>query len=121
MAPKDPASHRSRRSRGMERSFLAEFPITVGGESPGEQAGGFLEVDGLHQDAFLPVGQMSLASPRWRDEARRRLLKAQRVIDAGKVNRILHAAHHHGLFVVRAAGSAPLRQECALLLTSRVL
>src|SRR5262249_40109286 len=46
---------------------------------------------------------------------------AQRIIDTGKVDRILDAAHHHRLLIVWPVGCAPLRQADTLLVTSREL
>src|SRR5206468_1122969 len=51
----------------------------------------------------------------------RRFLKAHRVIDAGEVNRVLDAAHHHRLLVVRPAGRAPLRQTLTFLIAAGVV
>ena len=42
---------------GVGRSFRDEFLIALRCVSSGEQTGGFLDFDGLHQYAFLPVGQ----------------------------------------------------------------
>jgi hypothetical protein len=40
----------------MIRTFGDEFLIPLRRVSGGEQPGCFLDVDGLHQHAFLPVG-----------------------------------------------------------------
>ena len=49
------------RPGGVEQSLQPEFTITLGCVSSGEQTGCFLDIDGLHEYAFLPIGQVGLA------------------------------------------------------------
>lgn len=37
-------------------AFHTEFLVTLGGIPGGQQTGGVLDADGLHQNAFLTVG-----------------------------------------------------------------
>ena len=44
------------RSGGVEQLLQPEFSITLGCVSSGEQTGCFLDIDGLHEYPFLPIG-----------------------------------------------------------------
>ena len=48
--------HHSAAACGVGRSLRPEFLIALGCVSSGEQPGCFLDFDGLHQYAFLPIG-----------------------------------------------------------------
>src|SRR5207245_4415089 len=56
----------------------AVFTIPIGSEPRGQQPGGLIHVDGLHEHAFLTVGQVRLAAAMRADEAGRGLLEAER-------------------------------------------
>src|ERR1051326_3830888 len=98
------------------RTDAGSFFVALGRVPRSQQAGGGLEVDGLDQDTFLSVGQVRLALAGRGDEAGRRFLEPKRIIDAGKVDRVFHAAQDHRLLVVRPV--PPLRQADTAGVTS---
>src|SRR6185295_8290576 len=86
-----------------------------------EQSGCILDSDLLYQYAFLAVAQVRLALARRSDETCGRFLKPHCIIDTGKVDRVLHAAHHHRLLVVRSVSRAPLSQKNTLSIAPSVM
>src|SRR4026208_1007875 len=84
--------------------------VALGGIAGRQQAGGVLELERLHQDAFLAIGQIRLALAGRPDEAGRRLRVAQRVGHAAEADGVLAAAHEHGLLVVRRLALPPPRE-----------
>src|SRR5262245_40407836 len=60
----------------------SKFPIPLRRISTGEQTCRLLQVNVLHQHAFLAVWQMRHALARRSDDAGRRFLVAERVVDA---------------------------------------
>jgi hypothetical protein len=78
---------------------------------------------GVHCVAYDQRGYGRSDQPRRSQGASSRYTKERRmaIIDTGKLDRVLQAAHHHRLLVVRPAGSAPLRQTDSFLITPRVV
>src|SRR5215218_3485468 len=113
----------SNRPRRFSKCALlpCELPVTLWRVTRGEHPGRLLDFYLLDEHALLAVGKVRLAAARRVDEARRGLLKAQRVVDAREVYRVLDAPHHHRLLVVGRVGGAPLFQENSAALAARVL
>src|SRR5262249_40837963 len=95
--------------RGWRGRSRGRLPVALGGVAARQQPRRLLELDLLHEHTCLAVGQVGLALARGRDQAGRRLREAQAVVHAGEVDRVLPAAHHHRLLVVRRTRVAPPR------------
>src|SRR5262245_56527124 len=87
----------------------------------GQPARRLFEIDRLHEHATAAVRQPGLARARRVDEARRRLLEPQSVVDAREIDRVFQCPAHHRLLVERRPALTPGRLGGALALGTRVL
>src|SRR5262249_27870979 len=102
-------------------SLLSMFAVPLRGVSRGEQASRHIEVDVPHQHALLAVGEKRQTLALRAEQAGRRLLIAEGVVDAGEIDRVLQGTTHHRLLEIGPAWRRPVRRLRPRLVAPRAV